>query len=89
MGVISFIYVYKDVQGQVTYLQSRGERVRKGKESKFQKKAHRTFDPRNALSPVVWQLSAPFYGNSPSMAINCQKINIFPENQAEIFKLLV
>ena len=30
----------------------RGERASKGREHKFQNKAHRTFDPRNTFSPV-------------------------------------
>ena len=33
-------------------LHHRGERGRKGRECKFQNKAHRTFDPRSTLSPV-------------------------------------
>ena len=33
-------------------LDHRGERERKGREYKFQNKAHRTFDPRNTSTPV-------------------------------------
>ena len=46
------------------YFHHRWERGRKGREYKFQNKAHRTFDPRNALSPVVFELGTEEMQNS-------------------------